>query len=552
MSIPGVSPSGSPLWAQGPQGPGEHVLARGETLESVARDYAVSPQALYAANPQIHPPVLVQEGMRLTIPDASQGAGGNRAPVTAKGTATDKNTSTTTDADGNKTTADTHSSVSAGVDPGAGTVSLSAGTGFSQEVTNAKGVGVSFGVDANATAVAGKKTENGTTTYTASTDVSVSLKGGVKSKQAGVEIGHTEGIKSSYEVSMPEEAAAKTNLSSVNPFDPDSMPTGTSVKIDGSNYTSNEFKATFKNLAVQTKVTDASGTSMAVEKTGDHSVRVTAGPTEAIDAYNGVGVDFGVASVMLGRNDKLDSATLKSAEFDLSTPEGKAAYNDFMTSGDMPTENGNGISDVKTVEKLDFSSQTKIDAKLGPLEIGIGGAKNTGSSVVTTEPDGSMTRSVDLQYSGNVPMTISQKFDADGNEITGERTYSYTIKADKTNTALLNAAQTGSLENANDGPVKPGQTVTITYSQKEMSQLQTYAEKTLDASQGTDFKLKALVQDYDGKSISTNDFALGLCRNLGGDDYGSAERLFHIAQGGDGNIADNHMVTLPGKVTVTG
>src|SRR5699024_10756796 len=154
--------------------------------------------------------------------------------------------------------------------------------------------------------------------------------------------------------------------------------------------------------AVQTKTTDASGTSLLVQKTGDNTVRVTAGPTKAIDAYNGVGVDFGVASAMLGREDQVNSATLKTAEFDLSTPEGKAAFNDFAANGNMPGDNGTGITNGKTIQKLDYSSQAKIDAKLGPIEFGIGGAKNTGSSVVVTAPDGSMTRTVNLQYSDNV------------------------------------------------------------------------------------------------------------------------------------------------------
>src|SRR5699024_5824745 len=257
----------------------------------------------------------------------------------------------TTDANGNKTVTGSNTSGSVNVDPDAGTISLSGGTGFSKEVTNSKGRGVSFGVDANATVVTGKKTENGVTTYNASTGVSISLNAGVKSKQAGLEVGHTEGIKSSFEVSMPEEAAKTIDLSSVNPFDPSSMPTGTTIKVDGSNYTSNEFKATFKNLAVQTKTTDASGTSLLVQKTGDNTVRVTAGPTKAIDAYNGVGVDFGVASAMLGREDQVNSATLKTAEFDLSTPEGKAAFNDFAANGNMPCDNGTGITNVKTIQK---------------------------------------------------------------------------------------------------------------------------------------------------------------------------------------------------------
>lgn len=586
MGIEGVG-FGSNLWyGNHNQGSSEHVVAHGETLDSIAKDHGITSQALYDANPQIHPPVLFQAGMRLTIPEpdpkattsnAGSASATGKAPISEVKTGNDangtssttegsvkvgsdgstevggsqKNSTTQTDANGNKTTDTRTGSASVGVDPDKGTVSVSAGTGFSKEIKNSKGVGVSFGIDAKASVVTGQKTDKGVTTYSLSTDASISLKAGASSKQAGLEVGHTDGIKTSYEVSMPEDVAKTTNLATVNPFDPDSMPTGTVIKIDGSNYTTNEFKATFKNLAVATKITDEKGTSLLVEKTGDNTVKVTAGPTAAIQAYNGVGVDFGVASAMLGRDDKLSSATLKTAEFDLSTPEGKAAYNDFVANGNLPSDNGTGVSGVKTIEKLDYSSQTKLDAKLGPLGISIDGAKNTGNSVITTEPDGSITRTVQLQYSGNVPMTISQKFDAAGNELMNQRTYSYTIKADDNTAQMLNVAQTGDIGSARNGSIKPGQTVTITYTEAEMKELMTDAQKALDASGGMNSSLRILTQDYDGKTVSPFDFALGLGRNLGGSDYGSAERLFTIASDADGDQRSGY-VKLPGTVTTQG
>lgn len=586
MGIQGVGFNNNLLYGNNNPNSNQHVVASGETLDSIAKDYGVTPKALYDANPQIHPPVLFQSGMRLTIPEPEADAGGDspvsanasgKAPVSETKTGTDangssstteattkvgsdgsvevggsqNNSTTSTDANGTKTTQGNSSSANVGVDPDKGTVTVSGGTGFSKEVTNAKGVGVSFGIDANASVVSGKKTDKGVTTYSLSTDMSVSVKGGVKSKQAGLEVSHTDGIKASYEVSMPEDAAKTTDLASVNPFDPDSMPTGTVVKIDGSNYTSNEFKATFKNLALSSKITDEKGTSLLVEKTGDNTVRVTSGPTAAISAYNGVGVDFGVASAMLGRDDQLSSATLKTAEFDLSSDEGKASFNNFAATGEMPADNGNGVANVQTIEKLDYSSQTKLDAKLGPLDLGVDGPKNTGNSVVTIEPDGSMTRTVQLQYSGNVPMSLSQKFDADGNELMDQRTYSYTIKTDDNSAQLLNVAQTGNVDSAKDGPIKSGQTVTITYTEADMKELLGDAQKALDATGGMDSKMRALTQDYDGKALSPFQFAMGLGRNLGGSDYGSAERLFTISSGADGDLRNGY-VNLPGTVTLQG
>lgn len=560
--------------------PKQYEVVHGDTIASIAKANGTTPQALIGANPQLANPDNLYPGDALNLPavakDADSGGGSVKVNgeettktgtddngtssksetsvgvsddgVTVGGKQTDK--TTTTDADGNKTTSGTTAGGSIGVDPDKGTVSLSANGGFTESVKNSKGVGLSFGIDYGTTVVAGKKTEDGITTYSVSSDVSVSLSGGLDVKQAGVEVGHTRGIKASYEVSMPEQAAKNIDLATVNPFDPSSMPTGTVVKIDGSDYTSNEFKATFRNIAAETKVTSEEGTSLLVEKTGAETVRVTAGPTEAIQAYNGVGLDFEQVKVMLGNDTSLSGATLKTAEFDLSTPEGLAGYNDFVANGNMPADNGPGISEVKTIEKLDYSSQSKIEAKLGPLELGLDGAKNTGDSVVTTYPDGTAERTFNVQYSGNVPMTLTQKYDADGNEIMDERQYAFTLKVDENTSQLINAAQTGDVDKAKDGPVKPGETVTITYTHEEMAELQGHAEDALEGLGGMDHGLRILTQDYDGNPVETFDFALGLARNLGGSDYGSAERLFKISGAADGDYGDNNYVKLPGTVTV--
>ncbi|MEN1958642.1 LysM peptidoglycan-binding domain-containing protein [Luteimonas changyuni] len=563
-----------------PEPPKQYQIARGDSIDSIAKANGTTPQALIGANPQLSNPDTLYPGDMLNLPVAAAekaDAGGSgkvtgdetaKTGTEANGTSSKSEASvgvsddgvtvggkqtektTTTDAEGNKSTSGASVGGSVAVDPDKGTVSLTANGGFSESVKNSKGVGLSFGIDGSTTVVAGQKTENGVTTYTASSDVSVTLNAGVDVKQAGLEYGHTDGIKACYEVSMPEQAAKNTDLASVNPFDPSSMPTGTIVKIDGSSYSSNEFKATFRNIAAETKVTTEEGASLLVEKTGADTVRVTAGPTEAIQAYNGVGLDFEQVKVMLGNDTSLAGATLKTAEFDLSTAEGQAAYSDFVANGNMPADNGTGVSEVKTIEKIDYSSQAKVDVKLGPLELGLDGAKNTGNSVVTTYPDGTMERTLDVQYSDNVPMTLTQKYDADGEEIIGERQYAFTMKVDENTSQMINAAQTGDVGKAHDGPVEPGDTVTITYTEAEMAELQGYAEGALEATDGMDHELRALTQDYDGNPVATFDFAMGLARNLGGTEYGSAERLFNISSSADGHYADGNYVQLPGTVTV--
>lgn len=568
-------------FAPPPPPPRQHVVTYGDTIPSIAKAQGISAQKLLAANPQVLNPDVLYPGQRINLPaaaavaDAASGnsievkpeastrigdeANGTKSTTTGGVSVNDNggsvsrsqtDTTTRTDSAGNAGTSSTSANGKIGYDSEAGTVSVSGGLGFSEGLKSANGYGVSFGVDAASTVVAGKKTTDGVTTYTASTDISVTLNAGVDVKQAGLEVGRTEGIKGSYEVSMPERIAANTNLAEVNPFDPDSMPTGTVIKLDGSQYSGTEFKATFRHIATESKITNYDGASLLVEKTGTDQVRVTAGPTEAIEAYNGVGVDFSVASVMLGRNDKLDAATLKTAEFNLASADGRAAYNDYIATGTLPTKNGNGVNDIATIEKVDYSSQTRLDVEVGPLKLGLEGAKNTGNSVVTTHADGTSTATTDLQYSGNVPMALTQKFDAAGNEIMADRVYSYTVKADDNVAQLLNAAQGGGLAHADSGPVKGGDTVTLSYTETEMAQLLAHAGKAVEASQGFDRELQILTQDYDGNTVKTRDFALGLARNLGGSDYGTAQRLFTISQGADGQIANEGAVALPGTLTI--
>lgn len=595
MSIQPVS-SGYTQASPPPSGK-DYVVQHGDTMSGIAKSHNVSQDDLMKANPQVLNPDVIYPGQHLTIPDApakadSDGgvkveAGANpksykesydkakekltgtsetpQPGTTSKtkndpkitvgpdgvgGSNTRTQSTTTNGTDGSSTKTSKSTTLGGSYDPNKGTITVSGGTGFSTDVKNARGYGVSFGIDGNVSISGGTQTKNGVTTYSASADASVTVKGGVSAPKFGVSGSITTGIKGAFEVQMPEAAAKGADLSKVNPFDPSAMPTGTVIKLDGSSYVGTDFKATFKELAVQTKTTDEKGTSLLVEKTDANKVRVTAGPTEAISAYNGLGVDLDVASAMLGRDDKLSSATLKTAQFDLSTPDGKAAYSDFLANGTFPTVNGKGVDGVATIEKLDYSSQSKLDAKLGPIGVTLNGAKNTGNSVVTTSPDGSITRTVNLQYSGNTPMAISQKFDASGKELVDERRYSYTIKADKNSAQLLNVAQTGDIGKAGSGPVKAGQTVTLTYTETQMRDLMGKTQAAVRATEFGGNDLKALTQDYDGKFVDKPwDFALALGRNLGGSDYGSAERLFKISDAADGRLGGGY-VALPGSVSV--
>ncbi|PBS12067.1 hypothetical protein CMZ82_11500 [Lysobacteraceae bacterium NML93-0792] len=533
--------------------PQRHTVQPAESLAQIANQYGVTPQDILKANPQVTNPDMIYPDDALVIPSrtsesSSQGVSiSNTGGISAsQSTRSDTRTTYTSDA-GTAYQSTTSTTGNVSVNPDAGSITASGGVSFNESVKSAGGYGVSFGGGANASISGGVNTADGVTTYKASSDVSVFLKGGASTPQAGLELGRTEGIRASYQVAMPADAGVAPL--SVNPFEPHSMPVGTTVTMNGADYTTNEFKATFRNIATQTKVTDETGVSTVIARTGEDTVRVTAGPTEAVKAYNGVGVDFGVGNIMLGRNDSLSGATLRTAEFDLSTPAGQAGYNDFLATGTLPEANGDGIANVATVERLDYSSQSNLGAKLGPVNLSLDGARNTGAMVVTTYPDGSIGRTVDLQYSGNVPMNISQRWDAAGNEIADARVYSYDIQVDGHNVHLLNTALSGGMDAT---PVAEGQTVTLGFSEAQMSVLA--GQTSAAVGNGAHMSLGHLLgyMGTDGRYPTPDawDFALSLGRNLGNSDYGLSERLFSIADGSTtGGFGDRSYARIDASVT---
>lgn len=396
-------------------------------------------------------------------------------------------------------------------------------------------------------------TENGITRYKLSGEMGALYGAELRLPKTGTSYSETQGagVLSSYSVALPEAAARGADLIRIDPMNPGSMPTGSVVQIDAGTYTTAESKLVLRHLAMQTKVRDENGVGMVVEKLDAERVRVAVGPTAAVEAYNGLGVDFEQFRMMLGRSDRLGSSELKSVEFDLSHAEGRVGYQAMLTKGNVPTQNGPGIGGLQTIQTVDYHSKPQLGGKLGPIELVLDGARNTGKSVLVSYPDGTADRSVALQYNGNIPMTMTQKFDASGNEQLDQRQYAYTIKTDERTASMLNAAHIGDVGRAKGGPVKPGETVTLHYSMEEMAALQALAEKSLAASGGMDFRSRTLLRDYSDNPVATHDFAMGMARNIGGSDFETSQRLFNISMMADGDPRSGQ-VALPGRLHIQG
>lgn len=286
-----------------------------------------------------------------------------------------------------------------------------------QAVPLPRGGRVTFGTTAS---VEGEVEQSGGyTTAKMTGTVEVNLGGEVDVGRVGFGANVTTGVRTTYELKMSDADFARYQngeLPTPDPYNPSTMPVGSSVLTQSTEFQGTNFEASYNVLKGETGVEESESLSTLTEKTGENTVRVTIGPSEAIENSFQLGLDFGAASVHVGNTTSLENSSMKTAEFDLSTPEGQAAYNLFLTEGVMPSENGAGISGVATVERLDYESVTSVGGSLGPLTGSIDIASSETSIVKTTYGDGSYDLVTDAKLHAGSPVHLEQHFNADGTE----------------------------------------------------------------------------------------------------------------------------------------
>lgn len=311
--------------------------------------------------------------------------------------------------------------------------------------------------------------------YTLEGRLSGFVQGNAAARGFGVDARVQEGGTVRFEAAVPERAAREIDPRSINPFDPASMPVGTRISMDAAHTGSVEVGTRLRQLATRDRVGEEQGVQVSIEALEGQRVRVVAGPREAVEAYHGVGLKLGPASAMLGREDHVSGGTLHTAQFDLSNPQGRQAYDAFMRSGVMPERDAPGLSEVSTVSRLDLRSEGKVDLGLGARSTSLSTGVNSGQAVRTVHGDGSAEVSRTLRYrEHDVSLRIDQSFAADGTP--GERSYRYRFTPDATQAGQLNAVY--GREGAT--PFKAGQEATLRFTEQEMAGLQA---QTLRANQ---------------------------------------------------------------------
>lgn len=151
----------------------------------------------------------------------------------------------------------------------------------------------------------------------------------------------------------------------------------------------------------------------------DGSIAIYAGDIEAVENTVGIGLPF----AQIGKTERESTYGFDYAVLDMTTPEGQAAYEAFISGGGVPTDDGQGITTATSeVHVGEYDLGVHVD--LGVLSVNE--TLNTSEYVTETltYADGSQVTTFDAGYNGNkatqvvVPHGPDGELDFDQAEIT--------------------------------------------------------------------------------------------------------------------------------------
>ncbi len=435
---------------------------------------------------------------------------------------------------------------SVSVTPGDGSVKVT-------QETRQQGNGPAGGPFRATTLGAGESSGDGRVQY----QLELETVAGQRQKNGIVESTHTEGLRGRYRVSLPEGDG--TDPTRINPFDPQTLPNGASVTLDAQSFSGTAMVGTFRSIAAEHKLTEAEGASFRVDRLEDGRIRVTTGPNQAVEAFNGMGFSAKGVTAIAGRQDALGQSSVRTATFDLADAQGQAAYQQFVANGSLDSKMP-GVADVATVERLGMSSQTRLKVDVGSVfGVDLAGQRNTGDVTRVRRDDGSYTELRNVQYSGNLPVARISSHGPDGQEIPTARRYEFTFdlrghEHGEQIAGMLNTALAGDTGAAARGPVKAGELNTVSFSEDQMRAMMERTQQMVQDNPMLGPRWKLLAEDGRGDPQTDVDaYAASLARNQGQSEYGMAEQMFRIATANraegvqkiDATVEGAHLRDLP-------
>ncbi|RYY46159.1 MAG: hypothetical protein EON53_09510 [Actinomycetales bacterium] len=264
-------------------------------------------------------------------------------------------------------------------------------------------------------------------------DAQLAMKGKQGTSRTGVEAKYAAGAKVSYAVTLPPDLASQTAWEVPPlPTDPSSLPVGGSLTIDGQTYQQLGLDASYQALKVSTENTLGSGTSTGITRVDENTVRVVVGPAEFIEesVVLGAGVKVGGVDVSAGWADKQTwkDTHLTTADFDISTTEGRAAYDAAVMEGSFPAKDGAGVSKVGTQAGLEWARREGWQVKAPNGTWGTVSTTEMDVLGVTRYADGTQVQSRNLRI-GDKTYVAQETVDATGAVDPSRSTYTLALGA---------------------------------------------------------------------------------------------------------------------------
>jgi hypothetical protein len=279
----------------------------------------------------------------------------------------------------------------------------------------------------------------------------------------------TTGVREKYQVMGSPEAinAIEASGQMPDPLNPETIPEGVTVLLTSESFSGQGEAVGYGPLRNELGYSESEGMAFSAQNLGGGTMRVTAGPTQAVQTEAFLGVEAGPARFGLTSESEERASNMVSADFNTNTPEGKRAYRDFMRTGEVPQENPPHVTNVRTIVQGDASAVTGGEASLAGVGFSVEGMDMEAQTRISTDP---VTQQQELeQYirNGDTAGHMAVSRDAEGKP-TGEATYTFMIEdVDSESARLALYADSGNPDVSAEG----NQNIQLKMTEQELMEL---------------------------------------------------------------------------------
>lgn len=276
-----------------------------------------------------------------------------------------------------------------------------------------------------------RPTPDGTEQVALTVEAEVSSSAGVEVSPGNWTFGteKTTGVREQYQVMGSPEAIDSIEASGEmpDPFNPETLPEGVTVLITSESFSGQGGTVGYGTLRSELGYTESDGMALSAQSLGDGNVRVTAGPTQAVQTEGFLGFQGGPARFGLNSESEERLSTMVSADFDTNTPEGQRAYRDFLRTGELPQESPPHVTNVQNIVQGDASAVTGGEASLFGIGFSVDGMEMEEQARVSTNPATQQQQLEQYIRNGDTAGHMAVSRDAQGNP-TGEPAYTFMIE----------------------------------------------------------------------------------------------------------------------------